>query len=313
MLLLIAKRLGMGAVTLVLVSLITFGLLHLTPGDPAQVAAGPDADEAAVDAARQRLGLDRSLVVQYASWAGNLLRGDLGTSFVQNRAVLDMILERLPVTLSLVGLSLVVSLLIALPLGVLAATRRDTILDRGAVLWASTGIALPDFFLGLLLVLAFAIHLGWFPATGFVPLGENPGLWLTHLVLPAVTLGTTVAAELTRHIRASLSDVLELDYVRTARAKGIGGSRVVLKHAMRNAALPVMTVFGIQLARLLGGTVIVEQIFNLPGIGQLIVASIFQRDLPVILGMGVFIASMVLVVNLLVDISYGWLNPKVRT
>ncbi len=303
----------MGAVTLVLVSLITFGLLHLTPGDPAQVAAGPDADEAAVDAARQRLGLDRSLVVQYASWAGNLLRGDLGTSFVQNRAVLDMILERLPVTLSLVGLSLVVSLLIALPLGVLAATRRDTILDRGAVLWASTGIALPDFFLGLLLVLAFAIHLGWFPATGFVPLGENPGLWLTHLVLPAVTLGTTVAAELTRHIRASLSDVLELDYVRTARAKGIGGSRVVLKHAMRNAALPVMTVFGIQLARLLGGTVIVEQIFNLPGIGQLIVASIFQRDLPVILGMGVFIASMVLVVNLLVDISYGWLNPKVRT
>lgn len=313
MLPLLAKRLGMGAVTLALVALITFGLLHLTPGDPAQVAAGPDADQAAVEAARERLGLDRSPVVQFASWAGNLLRGDLGTSFVQNRPVLDMILERLPVTLSLVAVALVVSLLIALPLGVLAATRRDTILDRISVLWASTGIALPDFFLGLLLVLAFAISFGWFPATGYVSMGDNPGQWLMHLILPAVTLGTTVAAELTRHIRASLSDVLELDYVRTARAKGIGAPRVVVKHALRNAALPVMTVFGIQLARLLGGTVIVEQIFNLPGIGQLVVASIFQRDLPVILGMGVFIATMVLVVNLLVDISYGWLNPKVRT
>lgn len=313
MLPLLAKRLGMGVITLVLVSIITFGLLHLTPGDPAQVAAGPDADQAAVEAARERLGLDRSPVLQYVSWAGNLLRGDLGTSFVQNRDVLDMILERLPVTLGLVGLSLLVSLLIAFPLGILAATRRDTILDRVSVLWASTGIALPDFFLGLLLVLAFAIHLDWFPATGFVPLTENPALWFMHLVLPAVTLGTTVAAELTRHIRASLSDVLELDYVRTARAKGIGSPRVVVKHAMRNAALPVMTVFGIQLARLLGGTVIVEQIFNLPGIGQLVVASIFQRDLPVILGAGVFIATMVLLVNVLVDISYGWLNPKVRT
>lgn len=312
MLPLVARRLGTGLITLVLVSMITFGLLHLTPGDPAQVAAGPDADQATIDATRERLGLDAPIPQQFVDWIGSLLRGDLGTSYVQRRPVLDMIMERVSVTASLVVLSLVIALLIAVPLGVLAANFRDTIVDRISVLWASTGIALPDFFVGLLLVFGFALTLSWFPATGYVELGENPWRWFMHLALPAITLGTTVAAELTRHIRASLSDVLELDYIRTARSKGIGSGPVILKHGLRNAALPVTTVFGNQVARLLGGTVIVEQIFNLPGIGQLLVQSIFQRDLPVILGMGIFIATIVLVVNFLVDLSYGWLNPKVR-
>jgi peptide/nickel transport system permease protein len=308
----LARRFGSVVITLVMVSVITFGLLHLTPGDPAQVAAGPDADQAMIEATRQRLGLNAPLLEQFWHWISGLAVGDFGSSYVQSRPVLDMIAERAPVTAGLVLLSLVVSLLISLPLGMLAAVRRDTIIDRLAVLWASTGIALPDFFVGLLLVLVFALAIPVFPATGYVPLTEDPAAWLVHLLLPALTLGTAVAAELTRHIRASLSDVLELDYVRTARSKGLGGWSVVVKHALRNAALPVTTVFGNQVARLLGGTVIVEQVFNLPGIGQLVVQSIFTRDLPVILGMGVFIALVVLIVNVLVDMSYGWLNPKVR-
>lgn len=299
-------------VTLVMVSAITFGLLHLTPGDPAQVAAGPDADAATIEDARQRLGLNAPLLQQFWDWISGLARGDLGNSYVQSRPVLDMLLERAPVTAGLVLLSLLISVLIALPLGILAAVRRDTVIDRISMLWASTGIALPDFFVGLLLVLVFALTIPLFPATGYVPLTQNPASWLVHLLLPALTLGTAVAAELTRHVRASLSDVLELDYVRTAKSKGLGGRSVIVKHALRNAALPVTTVFGNQVARLLGGTVIVEQVFNLPGIGQLVVQSIFTRDLPVILGVGLFIALIVLIVNLLVDMSYGWLNPKVR-
>jgi len=308
----LARRIGSVLVTLLLVSVITFGLLHLTPGDPARVAAGADADQATVEAARARLGLNAPLLEQFWHWISHLFVGDLGNSYVQSRPVLDMIIERAPVTASLVVLSLAASLLISLPLGIVAAVHRDTAIDRVSVLGASMGIALPDFFVGLLLVLAFALAVPVFPATGYVPLTENPALWFGHLVLPALALGTAVAAELTRHIRASLSDVLELDYVRTARSKGLGGWSVIVKHALRNAALPVTTVFGNQVARLLGGTVIIEQIFNLPGIGQLVVQSIFTRDLPVILGIGIFIAAIVLIVNLLVDMSYGWLNPKVR-
>jgi peptide/nickel transport system permease protein len=177
---------------------------------------------------------------------------------------------------------------------------------------SSLGVALPDFFVGLLLVLVFALQLGWFDATGYVPLGEDPLGWLSHLLLPATALGIAVSAELTRHVRASVSDVLELDYVRTARAKGLSSASVVLKHAFRNAVLPVITVFGNQIARLVGGTVIIEQVFNLPGFGQMLVQGIFSRDLPLVLGMGLFTAMIVLVVNALIDLSYGWFNPQVR-
>jgi peptide/nickel transport system permease protein len=308
----VLKRVGILLATLFLVVCLAFVLLHLTPGDPAAVAAGPDADPATIAATRTALGLDRPLVIQFWDYLSGLLGGDFGTSFVERRPVLDVISDRLPVTASLVLLSLVVSLLIAVPVGIFTAVRRGTIWDRLGVVVSSLGVALPDFFVGLLLVLVFAIGLGAFPATGYVDIAQSPGQWLYHLILPAITLGIAVAAELTRHIRASLSDVLELDYVRTARSKGLSSSSVIVKHGGRNAALPVVTVFGNQIARLLGGTVIVEQIFNLPGLGQLIVQSVFSRDLPLILGIGVFIALIVLVVNVLVDLSYGWLNPKVR-
>lgn len=306
------KRLGTGFITLLLVMVITFGLLHLTPGDPAQVAAGPDADEATVEATRERLGLNVPITVQFMRWMGQLFTGDLGSSYVQRRPVLDMIFERIDVTASLVVIALVFALIVSVPFGIFAATRKDRLGDKVATLWASTGIALPDFFIGVLLVVGVSINLGWLPASGYRALTDDPSRWFIHLILPGITLGTTVAAELTRHIRASLTDVLELDYIRTATAKGIGRRSVVFKHALRNASLPVVTVFGNQITRLLGGTVIVEQVFNLPGIGQLLVQSVFQRDLPVILGLGVFVAFTVIIVNMLVDLSYGWLNPKVR-
>ena len=309
----IGRRLGSAALTLLLVLAITFLLLHATPGDPARVAAGPDADEATVEAARERLGLNNSVLTQFWLWITNLFKGDIGNSYVQNRAVLDVITERLPVTASLVMMSLLFALIISIPLGILAAVRRGRLSDRLAVVGSSLGIAIPDFFLGLLLVLGLAIAVPIFPATGYIPLSTNPIAWFQHLVLPSLTLGTAVAAELTRHVRASLSDVLELDYVRTARAKGMGAQKVIVKHAFRNAAMPVVTVFGLQVARLLGSTVIVEKVFNLPGIGQQLIQSILERDIPVVLGIGLFSAVIILLVNLLVDLSYGWLNPKVRT
>ncbi|WP_229052537.1 ABC transporter permease [Aeromicrobium sp. Leaf350] len=307
-----ARRLGILLITLVLVTVIGFLLIHITPGDPAVAAAGPDADQATIAATRTELGLDRPLIVQFWEYMTGLVRLDFGTSFDGGRPVLDAITDRLPATLSLVVASLLVALLISIPLGVGTAVHRGTIWDRIGVLLASLGVALPDFFVGLVLVLVLALQLGMFDATGYVPLFDDPIQWAYLLVLPALTLGTTVAAELTRHIRASVSDVLELDYVRTARAKGLGSTRVILKHASRNAAMPVVTVFGNQIARLLGGTVIVEQIFSIPGIGQLLVQSVFTRDIPMVLGIGIFIAMIVLLVNVLIDLSYGWLNPKVR-
>ncbi len=308
----IGRRVIAALLTLLLVLAISFLLLHVTPGDPARVAAGPDADEATVEAARERLGLNKSVFSQFGLWITNVFRGDFGMSYVQNRAVLDVIVDRLPVTASLVLLSLVFALIISIPLGILAAVRRGRLSDRIAVVGSSLGIAIPDFFLGLLLALGLAVALPIFPATGYVPLATDPVGWFQHLVLPALTLGTAVAAELTRHVRASLSDVLELDYVRTAKAKGMGSRSVIFKHAFRNAAMPVTTVFGLQVARLLGGTVIVEQIFNLPGIGQQLIQSILERDIPIVLGIGLFSALIILMVNLLVDLSYGWLSPKVR-
>lgn len=309
----IIRRVGILIVTLVLVTVIGFLLVHATPGDPAVAAAGPDADAETIEATREALGLNRSLGAQFWEYAIGLVRLDFGTSFDGGRPVLDAILERLPVTVSLVVASLVVSLLISIPLGIGTALRRGTVWDRAGILVSSLGVALPDFFVGLVLVLVLALQWGLFDATGYVSLADDPAGWAYHLVLPALTLGTTVAAELTRHIRASVSDVLDLDYVRTARSKGLGSVRVVIKHATRNAALPVVTVFGNQVARLLGGTVIVEQIFDLPGVGQLLVQSVFARDVPTILGLGLFIAMIVLVVNVLIDMSYGWLNPKVRS
>jgi peptide/nickel transport system permease protein len=297
---------------LVLVGLITFLMIHLTPGDPASVVAGENASLQAIEEARERLGLNQPLPVQFWHWLVAAVHGDLGTSFTSGRPVTDVILERLPITLSLTAGATLIGLVISIPLGMFAAVQRDSWLDRLTVFTTSLGIAAPEFFIGLLLVLLFALELGWLPATGYIPFFDDPLEWATRLILPCLALGLGVAAELTRQVRGAMRDVLSRDYIQTARAKGLSSVAVIFKHGLKNAAIPVVTVLGLQVRRLLGGTVIIEQIFNINGVGSLAVRAVFLRDLPVLLGIALITAIVVLIVNLLVDMSYGYFDPKVR-
>jgi peptide/nickel transport system permease protein len=297
---------------LVLVGLITFLLIHLTPGDPAAVVAGDNATAEAIEAARHRLGLDQPFLVQFWHWLRGVLTGDLGTSFTSGRPVASLIFDRLPITLSLTAGSTLVGLGISVPLGVFAAMRRGSWMDRATIFTTSLGIAAPEFFIGLLLVLVVALELGLLPATGYVPFADDPVEWFLRLVLPSLTLGVGVAAELARQVRGAMIDVLSRDYIQTARAKGLSTLSIIVKHGLKNAAIPVVTVLGLQIRRLLGGAVIVEQIFAMNGVGSLAVRAVFLRDLPVLLGVALITAVIVLVVNLFVDMSYGYFDPKVR-
>lgn len=297
---------------LVLVGLITFLLIHLTPGDPAAVVAGENATVEAIEAARHRLGLDQPFLVQFWHWLHGVLTGDLGTSFTSGRPVTSLIFDRLPITLSLTAGSTLVGLGISVPLGVFAAMHRGSWMDRATIFTTSLGIAAPEFFIGLLLVLVVALELGLLPATGYIPFADDPLEWFLRLVLPSLTLGVGVAAELARQVRGAMIDVLSRDYIQTARAKGLSTLSIIVKHGLKNAAIPVVTVLGLQIRRLLGGAVIVEQIFAMNGVGSLAVRAVFLRDLPVLLGVALITAVIVLVVNLFVDMSYGYFDPKVR-
>jgi peptide/nickel transport system permease protein len=310
---LLAWRLLLMVPIIVLVSFMVFGLILLVPGDPAITLAGPNATEERVEAIRENLGLNDPVLQQYGRWVGGAIQGDLGESMFSGRSVTQSIAERLPVTLSLAAAALLIALLIAVPAGIVAATNRGRPVDSAATVGASLGLAMPSFWLGLVLVLLFSLWLGWLPATGYVPFEEDPGEWVRHLVLPALTLGAAAAAETTRQLRGSLIDVLQQDYVRTAMAKGLRQRVVIFKHGLKNAAIPVVTVLGFQVAFLLGGSVVVEQLFALPGLGGLAIRAVLNRDLPVIQGVVVFTTVIVMVVNLFVDVLYGWLNPKVRT
>ncbi|MBC7636463.1 MAG: ABC transporter permease [Acetobacteraceae bacterium] len=297
---------------LVMVGLITFLLIHITPGDPAAVVAGENASQEAIEAARQRLGLDQPFLVQFWRWLVAVLHGDLGTSFTSGKRVTELIFNRMPITLSLTAGATLIGLLIAVPLGVFAATKRGSWLDKSTIFGTSLGIAAPEFFIGLLLVLLVALELGWLPATGYIPFEDDPVEWARRLILPSITLGLGVAAELARQVRGAMIDVLSRDYIQTARAKGLSNYAIVIKHGLKNAAIPVVTVLGLQIRRLLGGTVIVEQVFAMNGVGSLAVRAVFLRDLPVLLGVALTTAVIVLIVNLLVDLSYGYFDPKVR-
>lgn len=308
----LGRRLVATLPMLVLVGLITFLLIHITPGDPAAVAAGENATPEAIEQARERLGLNASFGEQFARWLGRVVVGDLGTSFTSGRPVTELILERLPITLSITAGATLLGLLIAIPLGVFAAVQRDSWLDRATIFTTSLGIAAPEFFIGLLAVLLLALELGWLPATGYVPFGDDPLQWAVRLILPSIALGLGVAAELTRQVRGAMRDVLQRDYIQTARAKGLSTLSVIVKHGLKNAAIPVVTVLGLQIRRLLGGTVIVEQIFAINGVGSLAVRAVFLRDLPVLLGVALVSAIVVLIVNLVVDLSYSYFDPKVR-
>ncbi|WP_244928778.1 ABC transporter permease [Nocardioides sp. W7] len=293
-----------------IVSLATFSLVLLIPGDPAHRIAGEGATEAQIEAVRTDLGLDRPAYEQFASFLGNLVQGDLGTSYTFRTPVWDMIVARLPITISLTLVAMAVALLIGIPTGVLAARRAGRWEDRVVTVGSTLGLATPNFVLGLLLTLIIGVKLQWLPATGYVELSEGFWPWLEHLILPGFALGVVAAAEIARQLRASLADVLRQDYVRTAVAKGLLPGAVVWKHGLKNAMMPVVTVVGIQTGYLLGGTAVVETIFGIQGLGDFAVRAVMAGDLPAIQGMVVFAVTITVLASLLVDLTYGYLNPR---
>ena len=309
---LLGRRLLATIPLLFLVSLVVFALVHALPGDPAVLFLGEEADPETLARFRVRLGLDRPLVAQYATWLARALRGDLGRSLRTNQPVAEAILERLPVTLELLAAALSVSLAIAIPMGVVSAVKRNSGLDLVSTLFALVGFAMPGFWLGIILIYVFALLLRWLPPSGWVPLPASVPQNLLSLVLPAFTLGTALAALVTRQLRSGMLEVLRQDYVRTAQAKGLSERQVVGKHALKNALISVVTVVGLQLGGLLGNTIITETLFALPGVGRLMIDAIFSRDFFVVQGVILFLAVGYVLSNLLVDVLYSYLDPRIR-
>lgn len=313
MLTFIARRLLALIPLLLVVSFLVYSLVLVLPGDPAVAIAGGDkATPEEIEQVREQLGLDDPLVVQYVRWLGNAVQGDLGKSLYTERSVSDEITRRFPVTFSVALGAIVISLVLGMIAGIVAALRQGRLADRVVTFLTSLGLAIPSFWLALLLVIVFAVELGWLEAIGYVNFTEDPSEWARHLIMPWLALGIGAAASVARQVRGALIDVLDEDYVRTARAKGLAGHRVVGKHALKNAAMPAITVLGIQFAYLLGGTVIIESIFSIPGLGTYILSAISGRDLPVIQGTVLMMAIIFVVINLVVDILYAVVNPKVR-
>ena len=308
----IAKRLLQTFPVLLVVSVTVFSLIHLIPGDPVQVMVGESQDPEVVAAIRHDLGLDRPLYIQYATWLGNALRGDFGMSIRTHQPVTEVVAERARPTLQLTALALLIALCVALPVGILAATRRNSGIDVGATTFALLGVSMPNFLIALLLIFVFAIKLQWLPTSGYVSIFQDPVRGLKLLVLPAVTIGMAMAAVITRMTRSSLLEALDQDYVRTARSKGLVERRVVVGHALRNAMIPVITVVGLQIGNLIAGAVITEYVFAIPGVGRLIVDSIFARDYPVLQGVVLFTAIGFILANLLADLMYAALDPRIR-
>jgi len=299
------------APVLVILSVGVFLMLHLTPGDPVQIMLGQDADPGAVAALRAELGLDQPLPIQYARWVANAVRGDLGRSIRTNQPVTEAIVSRLPVTIELSVLALVLSLAIGLPAGVVAAIRRNTSVDLASTGLALVGVSLPSFFLGILLILVFALWLRWVPPSGYTPLVLDPLMNVKQMFMPALALGAALAGIVARLTRSSLLEVLGTDYMRTARAKGLSEAASVVGHGLKNALLPVVTVVGLQVGAVLGGAILIETIFALPGIGRLAVDSIFARDFPMVQGVVLFLALVRVVSNLIADLLYARLDPRI--
>lgn len=308
----VLRRLGTAGLTLVLASVLVFGALLLVPGDPAQVILGMEASPETLAALRAKLGLDRAPLVRYLAWVGGALRGDLGVSVRYDRAVGSLVASSLTVTLPLVGLSALLALAVALPVGALAAARRGSAFDLPAVALTQAGLAVPTFWLGLLLILLFGVRLGWLPTTGFVPWGESVAGALRSLALPVVALGLGQAAILTRVVRGSLLEVLSRDFVRTARAKGASELHVLLTHALRAALLAIVTVAGSLFGQLLAGAIVVESVFALPAMGRLALTAVEARDFPLVQGIVLTLAGIIVAVNLAIDLLYGWLDPRAR-
>lgn len=300
-------------VLLFFVSLVVTAMTAFIPGDPAVTIAGENASPETIASIRDRLGYDRPFVEQYVDWVTGALRGDLGDSLFLPRSVSSMLVDRLPITASLTLGALVVAVLLGAPLGIAAGLKRGSLTDRLATGFVSFGVSIPSYWLAMLLILLLSIRFKIFPVIGYVSFGESPWTWARHLVLPSIALGAAAASELARQLRSALADVMQQDYIRTARAKGIRGKAVVVRHAAKNAVGPAVTVLGLQVALLLGGAVVVEQVFAIPGLGQLAVTAVVNRDIPLIQGIVVLSTLIVVVTNLLVDLLQVWLNPKLRS
>lgn len=308
----LARRVAISVVTLFVISLVVFIGVRLIPGDPARVLAGTEADEAGLEEIREKYGLKDPIPVQYGRWVGLALSGDLGESIRTREPVLGTIAGKLPITLELACLSLLLAVAIALPAGVFAAVRRNTGWDVVVSGLSLGGLSVPNFWLGIMLILLLSVRLGWLPASGYVSFAVDPLGNLQRMLMPAFVLGTGLAAVLMRQIRNSMIEVLGADYIRTARSKGLAQRAVVLRHAVRNGLIPVVTILGLQMGMLMSGAVVTEQIFVVPGFGRLIVEAVFTRDYPLVQGVVLVTASAYVLVNLLVDLSYSLLNPRIR-
>ncbi len=309
---LVLRRLLATIPVLVLVTAGVFALIHLTPGDPIDVMMAESVDATVKANLRRELGLDQPIYVQYAAWTWRLLHGDLGRSIRNGEPVIENVSRRIRPSLQLAALAMAISLVVATPLGILSAARRNTSVDRFGTTFALFGICMPNFLLALLLIFFFGVKLRWLPISGYIdPLEEMvPGL--RSLVLPALTLGLALAAVVTRTLRSSMLDALSEDYVRTARAKGLSESSIIRGHVLKNALIPVVTVLGLQLGTLIGGAVITEYVFALPGVGRLVVDAVFARDYPLVQGVVLLIAVGFILSNLAVDLLYGWIDPRIR-
>lgn len=307
----ILKRIFYLIPTLLIVAFLVFFLVHSIPGDPALVILGEDASPESARVVRESLGLDKPLPTQFVIWLGKIVRGDFGSSIFTRRPVLQSIRERFPVTLILTTLAMIFSLLLALPSGIMAAVYQNTRKDYLFMLGAILGVSIPGFWLGLTALLVFSVYLGWFPSIGFVPIWEDFFGGIQYLVLPAVTMGLYMAAVVARMIRSSMLEVLRLEYVTHARAKGLTEWKVITKHALKNAFAPTLTTVGMQYGMLLGGAVITETVFSLPGLGKYLVLAINVRDYPVVQGCILFIALTYMLINLIVDILYAYFDPRI--
>ena len=314
----VVRRLLQLIPVLILVSFAVFLLVRVIPGDPVLVMLGIDPDERARISEEQyrvlqhQIGLDRPIYVQYLNWADKIIHGDFGLSLASRRPIVEIIFERYPATLYLAVIALFVGLAIALPAGVIAAIRQNTGLDYAAMGFALWGVAMPNFWLALMLMVLSSLKLGWLPSIGYASPLENPFLFLQHACLPAIVMGTELAAPLTRYVRAEMLDQLRQDYVRTAWAKGLPSRMVIVKHALRNSLIAAVTVVGLQTARLLGGATIIETVFSWPGVGRLLIDGIYARDYPIVQGAVLLIAVTYVFINLIVDVFYKWLDPRIK-
>lgn len=300
----ILKRLLMLIPVIIGVTFIIFVIMDLTPGDPARLVLGGMASNEAVETYREELGLNQPLLIRYFNYMSGIVQGDFGTSYKTGRAVFVELASRFPATLQLAVAGMFVAILFSIPIGIISAVKQYSLVDNIGMVLALLGIAMPPFWLGLMLILFFSLKLGWLPSSGF-------GSWIS-LILPAITVGTACMANITRIMRSSMLEIIRQDYIRTARAKGVGKTKVVVKHALKNALIPVITVAGLQFGTLLGGTVIVENVFAWPGVGTFLISSISTKDTPAVLGAVVLFTVCFSIVNLLVDIIYGFIDPRIK-